>query len=50
MINAYAFYRINNLLSLKTDWSQWNMNYDKMYSGENLELKISLIINQVCIL
>ncbi len=40
MINTYAFYRISNLLSIKTGWSQWNMNYDKMYSGEDLVLKM----------
>lgn len=40
MINAYAFYRISNLLSFKVGWSDWNMDYDKEYSGEDLKLKM----------
>ncbi len=42
MINAFAYYRLSNLLSLKFGWTDWDMNHNSDFRGENLKIKVHL--------
>lgn len=42
MLNAYAFYRISNLLSVKVGWNTWHSKYNDRFKNEDLFLKVHL--------
>jgi hypothetical protein len=42
MINFSTYFRINNLISVKAGWADWDTNYKGNYKGEDLTLYLHL--------